>query len=68
MTEKKVFSTRVDANRIKYLKHLSVDTDKSIGDLLAEAIEDLLEKYKKKRQNDSPVRTTYRCVVSLVML
>ena len=50
MIENKVFSTRVDADRIKDLKHLSVDTDKSIGDLLAEAIEDLLEKYKKKEK------------------
>jgi len=29
MEEKKTFSTRVDEDRIKDLKHLAVDTDKS---------------------------------------
>jgi predicted transcriptional regulator len=48
MGEKKIFSTRVDEDRIKELKHLAVDTDKSLGTLLEEAIQDLLEKYEKK--------------------
>jgi hypothetical protein len=48
MGDKKVFSTRVDGDRIKELKHLAVDTDKSLGDLLEEAIEDLLKKHEKK--------------------
>ena len=48
MGEKKIFSTRVDEDRIKELKHLAVDTDKSLGDLLAEAIEELVKKYRKK--------------------
>jgi len=48
MGNKKVFSTRVDEDRIKELKHLAVDTDKSLGDLLEEAIQDLLYKYEKK--------------------
>ena len=48
MGEKKVFSTRIDENRIKELKHLAVDTDKSLGILLEEAIADLLKKYEKK--------------------
>lgn len=47
MGEKKIFSTRVDDDRIKDLKHLAVDTDRSLGDLLAEAIEDLVNKYRK---------------------
>jgi len=47
MGEKKIFSTRVDEGRIKDLKHLAVDTDRSLGDLLAEAIEDLVKKYGK---------------------
>ena len=46
MGEKKIFSTRVDEDRIKQLKHLAVDTDKSLGILLEEAIQDLLKKYK----------------------
>ena len=52
MDTKKVFSTRVDKNRIKELKHLAVDTDKSLGDLLGEAIRDLVKKYEKKAKTD----------------
>ena len=48
MAQKKTFSTRVDENRIKALKHLAVDTDKSLGVLLEEAIADLVRKYEKK--------------------
>ena len=47
MAEKKIFSTRGDEDRIKDLKHLAVDTDKSLGDLLAEAIDLLVKKYEK---------------------
>ena len=47
MGNKKVFSTRVDEDRIKELKHLAVDTDKSLGNLLEEAIRDLVKKYEK---------------------
>lgn len=43
-----MFSTRVNEDRIKDLKHLAVDTERSLGDLLEEAIQDLLKKYKKK--------------------
>lgn len=48
MAQKKTFSTRVDEARIKALKHLAVDTDKSLGVLLEEAITDLVRKYEKK--------------------
>ena len=50
MTQKKTFSTRIDEERLKALKHLAVDLDKSLGVLLEEAIEDLLKKYKKKKR------------------
>ncbi len=49
MGKKKTFSTRLSEDRLKALKHLSVDTDKSLGTLLEEAIEDLIKKYKKKK-------------------
>ena len=45
---KKTFSTRVAEDRIKALKHLAVDVDKSLGALIEEAITDLVQKYKKK--------------------
>ena len=49
MANKKTFSTRIDAERLKALKHLAVDEDKSIGLLLEEAIEELIKKYKKNK-------------------
>ena len=52
MGQKKVFSTSIELSSIKELKHLAVDTDKSLGRLLEEAIRDLVEKYKKKLQNE----------------
>ncbi len=48
MGKKKIFSTRLDVDRLKDLKHLAVDTDKSLGNLLEEAIKDIVDKYKKK--------------------
>jgi len=53
MGTKKTFSTRVDADRLKALKHLAVDEDKSIGALLEEAIEDIIEKYEKRNRKGS---------------
>jgi len=50
MGQKKTFSTRIDADKLKALKHLAVDVDKSLGVLLGEAIEDLLKKYKRKKK------------------
>lgn len=48
MGQKKIFSTRIDSDRIKALKHLAVDTEKSLGELLEEAIRDICRKYKQK--------------------
>ena len=48
MGKKKVFSTTIDSDRIKELKHLAVDTDKSLGNLLEEAIKDIVKKYRDK--------------------
>ena len=50
MSNKKTFSTRIDQGKLKALKHLAVDLDKSLGVLLEEAINDLLKKYKRKRK------------------
>lgn len=48
MDRKKVFSTRIGEERLKALKHLAVDADKSLGALLEEAIADLVKKYRTK--------------------
>ena len=45
---KKTFSTRVEEESIRRLKHLAVDEDRSLGDLLSEAIDDIVRKYHKK--------------------
>jgi hypothetical protein len=42
---KKLFSVRLDDDSIRDIKLLSVDADKSVSDLLAEAISDLVRKY-----------------------
>jgi len=49
MSKKKTFSTRINEDKLKALKHLAVDLDKSIGVLLEEAIGDLLRKYKRQK-------------------
>ena len=48
MGERKIFSTRIDEDIVKELKHLAVDEGKAMGRLLEEAIRDLLKKYEKK--------------------
>ena len=48
MSRKKTFSTRIDENCLKALKHLAVDMDTSLGDLLGEAIRDLVKKYEAR--------------------
>ena len=48
MGAKKVLSTRIDEDRLKQLKHLAVDVDKSLGELLEEAINLVCEKYRKQ--------------------
>ena len=50
MEKKKTFSTRIDQEKLKALKHLAVDLDKSLGVLLEEAISDLLKKYKGQKK------------------
>ena len=42
---KKLFSVRLDDDSIRDIKLLSVDRDKTVSDLLAEAISDLVRKY-----------------------
>jgi predicted transcriptional regulator len=48
MGERKVFSTRLDEDLIKGMKHLAVDEGRALNDLLEEAIQALVRKYKSK--------------------
>jgi hypothetical protein len=45
--DRKTYNTTLKIDLIKQLKILSAETDKRQNDLLEEAIEDLLKKYKK---------------------
>jgi predicted transcriptional regulator len=56
MGQKRTFSTRIDDDLLKALKHLSVDTDKSLGELLEEAIAELIRKYSKPKKVSRRVR------------
>lgn len=58
MAERKMFATRVDSKFLKDLKHLSVDEEVSISELLEEAMQDLLKKYKKKAKKRSLAEDT----------
>lgn len=56
MTEKKSIrkqtGVRLDAELIKTLKHLAVDTGRSFTSLVEEAVQDLLKKHKKKGKKE----------------
>jgi len=45
MSERKVFSTRLDEDKLKALKHIAVELDKGINDLLEEGIDYLIKRY-----------------------
>ena len=48
--EKKAVTFRIDPDIIKRLKYLALDHDKTLTDLLLEAIQDLLKKYEKGKK------------------
>ncbi|NPA52569.1 MAG: ribbon-helix-helix protein, CopG family [Aquificae bacterium] len=47
---KDIFAVRIDKDLVKEFKKLAIEQDKKYGELLEEAIKDLLEKYKKKEK------------------
>ncbi len=46
MAKRKMYNTTLDTDLIKEIKILAAQTDKRQNDLLEEAIDDLLKKYK----------------------
>jgi antitoxin-like ribbon-helix-helix protein len=46
--KRKQFTTTIKEDALKDVKKLAIDLDRSVNDLLEEAIEWLLKKYKKK--------------------
>ncbi len=45
---RKNITSSLETELVKDLKHLAVDTERPLNDLLEEAIQDLLKKYEKK--------------------
>ena len=45
---RKPFGLSLNQAIMKELKHLAVDEDRNLNDLLEEAMQDLLKKYKRK--------------------
>ena len=45
---RKPFTTTIKEDALKEIKKLAIDLDRSVNDLLEEAIEWLLKKYEKK--------------------
>jgi len=54
MKDKKMFATRIDPETLKKLKHLSVDTELPISDLIEEALLDMFKKYEKELKKIKP--------------
>ncbi len=53
MSKRKMYNTTIDADLIKEIKILAAQLDKRQNDILEEAIQDLLEKYKS-REEEAP--------------
>ena len=48
---RKNITSSIEIELIKKLKHLAVDTDNPLNELLEEAIRDLLKKYEKPKKS-----------------
>ncbi len=46
--KRKSYGLSLDPDLMKEVRHLAVDEDRNVNDLLEEAMKDLLKKYKKK--------------------
>ena len=47
--DRKAYGLRLDQALVKELKYLGVDQERNLNDLVEEAIQDLLKKYKKRK-------------------
>ena len=55
MSKRKMYNTTIDSDLIKEIKILAARLDKRQNDLLEEAIQDLLEKYRyPDKENATP--------------
>lgn len=51
MAERKMYNTTLDTDLLRELKILAAQMDKRQNDLLEEAIQDLLKKYREKAED-----------------
>jgi hypothetical protein len=54
MAQRKMYNTTLDADLIREIKILAAQLDKRQNDLLEEAIDDLLKKYKNPDEQEPP--------------
>ncbi|MDH3886701.1 MAG: hypothetical protein OEU55_14815 [Desulfobacterales bacterium] len=54
MAQRKMYNTTLDADLIREIKILAAQLDKRQNDLLEEAINDLLKKYKNQGTHEPP--------------
>jgi hypothetical protein len=54
LAKRKMYNTTLDADLIKEIKILAAQLDKRQNDLLEEAIDDLLKKYKDQAKHEPP--------------
>ena len=52
---RKMYNTTLDVDLLRELRILAAQSDKRQNDLLEEAIQDLLEKYKNQDEQESPL-------------
>ena len=55
MSKRKMYNTTLDAGLIKEIKILAAQLEKRQNDLLEEAIQDLLKKYKNQDIQEPPL-------------
>ena len=53
MSKRKMYNTTIDADLIREIKILAAQLDKRQNDILEEAIQDLLEKYKSGEEEST---------------
>ena len=58
--DKKPVTFRIEPPILKKLKFLALELDRTVTDLLLEAIKDLMRKYEKKPRKPPAVRRPYR--------
>jgi hypothetical protein len=55
MSKRKMYNTTLDADLIKEIRILAAQLDKRQNDLLEEAIQDMLKKYKGQDTQEPPL-------------